>query len=237
MQPPESILNTLNELAALAVQEKDMVETADAVVALAMQTVECDFAGLTVFSSRSGKRRFRTLAPSHPVVEHADELQYTLGEGPCVEAASEHETFVSNDVARDERWPAWGPRAASLGIGSLLATRLAQGDRTLGSLNLYSRTAREFSVDDRDFAHVFATHATAALLAVRERHNLRVALDARTLIGQAQGILMERFGLDAPRAFSVLRRYSQTHNVKLRQVAEEVVGSRALTAGRPPPPE
>jgi GAF domain-containing protein len=131
----------------------------------------------------------------------------------------------------------WGPRAQALGVGSLLATRLSHADRTLGSLNLYSRSAREFTVDDRDFAHVFAAHATPALMAVRERHNLRMALDARTLIGQAQGILMERFGLDAPRAFSVLRRYSQTHNVKLREVAEEVVESRALKAGHLPPPE
>jgi GAF domain-containing protein len=237
VQQPESILNTLTELAALAVQEKDMVETADAVVALAMQTVECDFAGLTVFSGRSGNRKFRTLAPTDALVVEADELQYALREGPCVEAATEHDTFVSNDVASDPRWPSWGPRAAGLGIGSLLATRLAHAHGTLGSLNLYSRSTREFTIDDRDFAQVFAAHATTALVAVRERHNLRVALDARTLIGQAQGILMERFGLDAPRAFSVLRRYSQTHNVKLREVAEEVVGSRALRAGHLPPPE
>ncbi|MCW2783533.1 MAG: hypothetical protein JWP74_50, partial [Marmoricola sp.] len=72
------------------------------------------------------------------------------------------------------------------------------------------------------------SHAAATIMSVRERENLREAVEGRTVIGQAQGILMERFDLDADRAFSVLRRFSQTENIKLRQVAELVIANGDL---------
>ena len=224
MARSEEILSKLNELSALAAGEPDVDYTAERVVQIAVQTVECDAGGLTVFKGR----RFTSVAASEPIVEDADRLQYELGEGPCVEAAWEQDTFVSNDLALDPRWPTWGPKAAALGLGGLMATRMSVGDKVLGALNLYAERPRRFTSDDRAFAHIFATHATAMLLATREIQNLRLALDARTLIGQAQGILMERFGLDESKAFSVLRRYSQESNVKLRDVADVVISTRRL---------
>jgi GAF domain-containing protein len=161
-------------------------------------------------------------------VEQADKLQHALRQGPCVQAAWDTDTYVANDLANDPRWPDFGAEVAALGFRSLLATRLAAGEHTLGALNLYSTRVRDFDDDDRDFARMFASHAAATLMTVRQRENLMTALDARTLIGQAQGILMERFGIDADRAFGVLRRYSQARNVKLRTVAEELVSQRSL---------
>ena len=66
------------------------------------------------------------------------------------------------------------------------------------------------------------------LLHLRTEQGLQEALSSRTLIGQAEGILMERFGIDGERAFEVLRRYSQDFNVKLRDVAAQTVSSRRL---------
>jgi GAF domain-containing protein len=220
-----SILDTLRALAALAVSEDDLSDTAEGVVALACDTLDCTYAGLTVF--RAGGS-FETLAPTDPLVSEADQLQYELREGPCVEAAWEDETFVSNDLANDPRYPAWGPKAAAMGFGSLLAARLTIGDSTIGALNLYATETREYSLDDRDTAVIFASHAAATIMTARERDNLKEAVEGRTLIGQAQGILMERFDLDAQRAFGVLRRFSQTQNVKLRHVAELVIENGAL---------
>ncbi|RNL79150.1 GAF and ANTAR domain-containing protein [Nocardioides marmorisolisilvae] len=220
-----SILETLRALAALAVSDDDLAETAEGVVALACETLDCQHAGLTVF--RSGGS-FETLAPTGPLVSEADQLQYQLGEGPCVEAAWEEETFVSNDLARDPRYPNWGPKAAAMGFGSLLAARLSIGGSTIGALNLYATETREYSADDRDTAVVFASHAAATLMTVRERDNLKEAVEGRTLIGQAQGILMERFDLDASRSFAVLRRFSQAQNIKLRTVAELVIENGTL---------
>ncbi|WP_310962059.1 GAF and ANTAR domain-containing protein [Nocardioides terrisoli] len=220
----DSLLSTLSELAVLTLDESDIENTAEAVVSIAMHTIGCEYAGLTVFEPNG----FASLAPSDPIVEKVDKLQHHLQQGPCVEAAWEGDTFISGDLTAEPRWPEWSKQAAAEGLRSMLATRLVSGDHVLGALNLYSSAPRDFTADDRDFARVFAVHATTALLAVRERESLRVAVDARTLIGQAQGILMERFDIDADRAFSVLRRYSQTRNVKLRVIAEDVVASRTL---------
>ncbi|MFL6107605.1 MAG: ANTAR domain-containing protein [Marmoricola sp.] len=220
-----SILDTLRALAELAVGDDDLTETAEGVVALACETLDCQHAGLTVF--RAGGS-FETLAPTGPLVTEADHLQYDLAEGPCVEAAWEADTFVSNDLARDPRYPHWGPKAAAMGFGSLLAARLSIGGTTIGALNLYSTETREYSPDDRDTAVIFASHAAATIMTVRERENLKEAVEGRTLIGQAQGILMERFDLDGPRSFAVLRRFSQTENIKLRKVAEMVIETGSL---------
>ena len=221
------LLPALRELAALCVSDDNLAETAEGVVALACETLDCEHAGLTVF--RSGGT-FETLAPTSPTVIEADQMQYQLGEGPCVEAAWEQDTFVSNNLALDPRWPEWGPKAAALGFGSLLAARLTVGGERMGALNVYSTEVREFSADDRDTAVIFATHAAATLISVRERENLRIAVDGRTVIGQAQGILMQKFDVDAGTAFAVLRRYSQAENLKLRAVADLVITHGELPA-------
>jgi len=101
-------------------------------------------------------------------------------------------------------------------------------DGRAGSINLYWRRPRCFQADDVAFAYIFARHAAVALEHSLELAGLNVALDGRKLIGQAQGILMERHGLDEKQAFEVLRRYSQDHNLKLRQVAEYLVSTRQL---------
>ena len=76
--------------------------------------------------------------------------------------------------------------------------------------------------------HIFGQHASVALATARREAGLRQAIDARHLIGQAQGILMERFDLTADQSFAVLRRYSQENNVKLRSVAAEIIETRKL---------
>jgi len=126
-------------------------------------------------------------------------------------------------------WQLWAFRAAELGVASLLAVEFTtREDRRAGSINLYWRRPRCFQADDVAFAYIFARHAAVALEHSLEIHGLNVALDGRKLIGQAQGILIERHGLDEKRAFEVLRRYSQDHNLKLRQLAEYLVSTRGL---------
>lgn len=221
------LTSTLSELAALVVdvEHLEVEATAERLVRLAMDTVECDFGGLTI---RRPKGRLESMAVSEQVVAQADALQYELQEGPCVAASWNQETFLSEDLGRDERWPVWGPKAAALGFGSLLAVQMGTRVSPVGALNLYSSRIRDFSSEDLAFAQLLANQAASALLAANQIETLRQAVDGRTLIGQAQGILMERYSLDAEQAFSVLRRYSQAHNLKLRAVAEKLVASREL---------
>lgn len=204
-------------------------ETADQVVALAVGELDVDHAGMTMI--RAGGR-LETLAATDSIAVAADQLQHELREGPCVDASWTRQALIAEDLRTDPRWPRWAPNAADLGVSSLLAISMASGERRIGALNLYSKRPRDFSDDDVAFAHIFARHAAMALRVSENDENMIIALDGRKLIGQAQGILMERYGLDDTRAFEILKRYSQNHNMKLRQVAAGLVATRRLPDGR-----
>lgn len=227
--------NTLaRELAVLAErlhEAPDPLQTAEEVVAYACEQLESDHGGITLI--RSGGR-LQTVAPTDPLVAEADRLQYELGEGPCHDSAWEGETYVSQDLSVDPRWPAWGPRAVSLGIVSALGTQLVDkaGSRRLGAVNLYWAQPRVFSSDEVAFAQLITRHAAVALTGALTVEGLNLAMDGRKRIGQAQGILMERHGLDEDQAFAVLKRYSQDHNIKLRELAELLVQTRQLPQRR-----
>jgi AmiR/NasT family two-component response regulator len=95
-------------------------------------------------------------------------------------------------------------------------------------LSLFNTQPNAFSADDEAIAHILARHASVAVASARDDETMAAAVDARKLVGQAMGILMERFDLDDTRAFEILKRYSQQHNVKLRDVAQELIDTRKL---------
>jgi len=192
----------------------------EVIVDLALTSTESDFASVTLVHADG---TVETVAASHPVVESADALQYTLHEGPCLTAAENNGVYVIEDTSTDARWPQWGPGVAALGLRSVLSIHLFTDVQALGALNLYAQDLRTFSRDDVDIARVVAAHASVALARFRIEHNLWSAVDARHLIGQAQGILMERYRLTPEKAFAVLRRQSQQHNIKLHEVAGTLV--------------
>ena len=200
--------------------------TLQSVVERAVDVVPaCDWASVTL---RRRRNRTETVAASSEVAVQADQLQYDLGEGPCLEAAITGEPRLSNHLATSEDWPRWGPRAAELGVHALLGIELSTADEVLGALNLYSGTDGAFTRDDLDVAEVYATHATNALTAARMSSGLRTALHTRHMIGVAQGILMQIYELTMEQSFELLRRYSSHSNTKLGEVAEYVVTHRAL---------
>lgn len=186
------------------------------IVQLALDSVDCDYASVTLVHADG---TLETVASSHPVVDQADALQYALTEGPCLTAAETNGLFVIPETATDPRWPNWGPRAAALGLHSVLSVHLFTERDVLGALNLYARPSYRYSEDDIEAAQVVAAHASVGLARSRSEQNLWRAVDARHVIGQAQGVLMERFSLEAEASFAVLRRYSQQHNIKLHEVA------------------
>jgi GAF domain-containing protein len=214
-------------LAAELQQEPDEALTSRAIVTRMRELVpEADQVSLTIRTSRGGHK---TLASSDPLAEEADALQYSLGEGPCVEIADTGGWLRSGDVGTDSRYPSWGPRAAELGVGSLLAVAVTDPEGPLGALNLYSaRTGAFADRDVVDLALVYAVHATTALSSARRASTLQTAVSSRHVIGMAQGIAMERYGIDQHQSFELLRRLSSTTNVKLREVAAQIVATRAI---------
>jgi hypothetical protein len=167
-----------------------------------------------------------------------DEVQYRISEGPCVDATRTPGAGLtfSGDLAQGVQFPEFGPAAAELGVHCVLAVGLfPEGENPrFGALNIYAYQAGGLDELDRDLALILAAHASTALAgtvaatsAELEATQLRQALQSRDVIGQAKGILMERRGISADEAFDVLRRASQSLNIKLTTVAQTLVDRRA----------
>lgn len=162
-------------------------------------------------------------ARTDPIAARVDELQFELDEGPCLTVLVDHEIARVVDTYREERWPAWSRGAVSEGVQSSLSMRLATSPHLFACLNMYSREVAGFDDDAVDLAAVYARLASVAMSQAREISGLRSALQNRLIIGAAQGILMERYGLSLDRSFEVLRRHSNESNTKLRDVAQGIV--------------
>lgn len=211
---------------AVAVHEEPSEETAvSAVLAFTLTAVRADFAGV-VFATHG--REIETVAATDPLVEKLDILQLEAGQGPDLDMLADRLGVIVPDTRHESRWPEWARAVDDLGVRSMLGVRLYTSTESLGTLNVYSRSPEAFTTADQETLHAIARHAALALAATRKEENLWKAIDSRKIIGQAQGILMERYELDADRAFAVLVRYSQWANVKLRDVAEELIRSRTL---------
>ncbi len=203
--------------------EATLADTLARIVDFAQQALACDQAGILLVHSRA---KLETMLATNDAVERSHDLQRKLDEGPCLDAIEGEPVYVSGDVENDIRWPRWGSEVALLGLRSVISVRLASQNRRYGSLNLYAPVVDAWEEGDVDVARVFARHASVAVATAHHEAGLKVAADTRNVIGQAQGILMERFGIDADRSFAVLSRLSQARNLKLRSLAEQLVQNR-----------
>ena len=210
-----------SELARTLAERPDVDATLRFLTASAVKTVPgFDIASVSV---READQRIRTMAPTSDLANKADELQYELREGPCYDVLhGERSTLVK--FMRDEtRWPNFAPRADSLGVGSMMSFELADRPGWRAGLNLYSSQGGSFDPDAVSTAELFATHAAVTLGFVQKIDELESGLRTRTSIGQAVGILMERYAITHDRAFGFLVRVSSQTNVKLRDIAADVV--------------
>jgi GAF domain-containing protein len=200
--------------------------TLDRAVQMATDMIEsCDLAGISV----AGPDHIETPAASDETLRTIDERQYEIGEGPCLDALRQEEVLTVGNLAEDPRWPRWGPHVADeLGIHSSMSFRLFTTGDNIGVFNLYAKSVDAFSSDDVLDGMILAAHAAVALAATLEEDHLHRALDSRRMIGEATGIIRERFGLTTDQAFGVLRRISQTQNIKLHQVAQTLVDTGSL---------
>lgn len=186
-----------------------------------------DHAGVTlVRRAGQGTRRadLESTAATGEVPERVDRLQHETGQGPCLDAVWEHDTMRIADLSTETRWPRF-VRAVldQTPVRSTLSIQLYVTDVELGALNLYSERAASFDADAVDLGINLATHAAIALSAARRGEQFRSALASRDIIGQAKGIIMERFDVDALHAFDLLRRLSQDSNVPVVEVATKLV--------------
>jgi GAF domain-containing protein len=225
------VANSADTFARLAIELHDapgVEETIDAVVQFALQAVNCTYAGVALYTRGS---QAEIAAVTDPIVTDVFGVQISAEGGPLVTALRDRNTILIQDTTSDERWPELGTKLAALGIRSVLDVPLATGDTprgTVGVLGLYSSLPDAFTTDDEAIAHILARHASVAVASARHEETMAQAVDARKLVGQAMGILMERFDVDGDRAFAILKRYSQDTNTKLRDVAQQLIDTRKL---------
>jgi hypothetical protein len=198
------------------------------IVEAAVETVPgAEGGGITVTEARS----VSSTHVSGNQLHRLDEIQAELGEGPCISAADEPPAdgiIMAADLAGDDaaRWPNFSPRAVELGVRAILSVSLSVDSGRRSSLNLYSGTAGSFDEDAQLTAGLFGLQAAGLLFGADHIAGLDRALQSRDVIGQAKGILMERFDLTDDDAFRMLVSASQDSNIKLIEVARFLIAER-----------
>jgi anti-anti-sigma factor len=221
--------NHLRQVTAIPA-DHDVVDGAlRLVVALARATVE-GADGVSVSLQRHG--RLATVAATDQTILDMDADQYATGEGPCVDASVEGRWFHVESLEQETRWPAFIPKARKLGINAILSSPLLAAERPVGALNIYSRTREAFSEKEQELAAIFATEASIILRDAgadvsddQLSERMQAALDARQIIARAEGVVMDREGISAEDAYTVLRKFSQNTNLPLVQRAADIVDS------------
>jgi GAF domain-containing protein len=193
------------------------------VTAAAVELIPGVAAAGILLISKGGK--FESHAPTSDLPHQLDLLQMHFGEGPCLEAAVDELMVRTDDFETETRWPQYSQAVVEIGIRSGLSFKLYTSDQNAGALNLFAVEPNVFDSQAEATGSVLAAHAAAAILASRRGEQLESALTTRDVIGQAKGIIMERFKVDAVQAFEMLRKLSQTSNTRLVEVAELVVAS------------
>lgn len=185
------------------------------------------YAGITV-ADRYG--RLETAVATHPVVDQLDALQYEFSEGPCVDAVRGHWQARSDDLRYDVRWPRYRRRAIELGIRAQIGIELFDEPGMIAGLNLYSRAAGVFDDDTFEAAMLFAVHAAHTLGRAMARKDLTEAMNTRTVIGKAIGVVMDRYHLSEDRAFELLTRVARVNDSTIQLVAAEILREANRTA-------
>jgi GAF domain-containing protein len=213
------LADVMAEVARTLHEPESVDDVLGRLVRVARDAIPAEFVGVSIASPKG----IRTAAASDPLVTKLDQVQYELSEGPCLDAMRHHTATPVADLRTDNRWPRFGPRAAAAGVVSQMGIEIFRQRSTVGRLNLYASRPNAFDDDTRHAAALFARHAGLALEKSLTITNLTEALQTRQIIGQAIGIVMQRYTLDEAQAFKHLVRISQTTNIKLRDVARSVV--------------
>ena len=199
---------------------RTLEETLDAIVHAARASVPgFEHVGISVVEHDG---TVSTLAATGRLVRELDMLQYKLGEGPCLSAMREETVVLVEHLAQEQRWPRFVPRAVQAGVKAQMGVQLFHGG-TVGGLNFYSTASETVDPEAPRHAELFATHAALALGHARRSDEAAAAAHDVQVVGQAVGMLVERYEITADRAFDYLVRVSSRADVLLPDVAREVV--------------
>ncbi|MEV6413626.1 GAF and ANTAR domain-containing protein [Kribbella sp. NPDC051718] len=218
---PDDLAAVMTAVAATLAGPLELDETLDQLLASVLDTVPGITQASLSVTTRDG--RIETLAPTDERVVLADQIQYKLRQGPCLEAALSEPVVETGELATDPRWPEYGPAAAALGFGAQIAFQFRAEPHARGALNLYADEPHSLDSETRALGAMYAGLVAIAMGWARHEETMTQALASRNVIGQAVGVVMERYTIDPDRAFAFLVRISQDSNTKLKTVADRVV--------------
>jgi GAF domain-containing protein len=186
------------------------------------------YVGVTVTTNR---RVVDTPAATHRCAVVLDQIQQRHQEGPCLASAWEKQTVHIADLEKDFRWPRYRRDAlAETPIRSIIAFQLFIADHSMGALNAYAEDPNAFTSESEEVGLIFATHSAVVWNSARRDEQFRRALASRDGIGQAKGMIMERYGIGSIQAFEMLQKLSQDSNVPLARIAQELVARSSPSA-------
>ncbi|MDN4643022.1 GAF and ANTAR domain-containing protein [Arthrobacter sp. PsM3] len=220
----------LGDIARELQHKEDPESMLDGIVHAALELVP--HAAEASVSLITGNRTIESRAASSDLPRRVDALQSDTGQGPCMEASYDERIVSVPDLSTDTRWPEFSRQAFRLGARSMLSFQLFVNGDHLGALNLFGKDAGVFDAESERIGALVAAHAAVAVAGSQQISQLTLALDTRDLIGQAKGILMERYKITAQQAFLLLSRASSELNIKLREVAEQLTVSGEMAKKR-----
>ena len=223
----QALRDSLLELSRLGTNRYGLEDLLTRVAEYAVQAIPgADGAGLTLLEND----RPNTIVATTPFVSQVDDIQYGIGEGPCISAARDGTTVMSGSLGADSRWPRFGGAVARLGVHSVVSLPLITPDGVVGAMNVYARDKNAFDDRAAELGEIFAVPAAVAvqnaqILAQTQRlaARLQAALETRGVIDRAVGILMSRSGGTEQQALDRLRALSQQEHHKLSDVARQIV--------------
>ncbi len=221
---PQDTAATFQALAALTYARDDYDAIYRAIVDTATRLVDgCDHASLMLV--RSGEPY--TAAASDEIAEMIDGFEREVGDGPCLDAITDEAAYVDADLTDGSPWPALHARVlAETPVRGMAGVRLLDEKEKSGALNIFSDTPGALTATSVDQAIMLVSFVSVALLAAREKRSaetLRAGLASNREIGKAIGLMMAFHHVDDETAFSILRQASQDMNIKITEVAREII--------------
>lgn len=238
--PREALLaRTLVELADSLVADFDVVELLTLLVDRCTEVLDVAAAGLMLVGADG---ELRLMASSSEAIRLLELFELQAEEGPCLDCYRTGQPVVKRDLAAPSSpWPEFAPRALAAGFHSVHALPMRLRGSVIGALNLFDFEAGEMSAADIDAAQALADVGTIGILAHRaalEAHvlneELSHALNSRIVIEQAKGMVAERAELDMANAFATLRRHARNNNVRLVDLANDVIAGTVLVSALDP---
>jgi GAF domain-containing protein len=225
-QTPQGLIHEVADLVR-KLQQQRHPDLHSALAGMTSSAVEAmpgaQYAGVTLVD-RDGKVETPASTDIYPTL--LDEIQQRHEEGPCLSAAWEQHVIHIEDIEREKRWPSYCRDAIrETPIRSIMSFQLFADHNHMGALNFYADAPRRFDADVAEMGLILATHMAVAWSMVRRDEQFRSALASRDIIGQAKGMIMDRFKIDAVQAFELLKRLSQSANTPLAAVARQLVES------------